>query len=196
MSIGYSSWVDSIKILMYSMMGDSILSGKGSIIEILFDIDNSAVAGDSTLLHLKDVTLSDPHAQSISVNIVDGWFHFVTPEGIEENQPGDKMPPVFRLYQNSPNPFVFATNIRYQLPVESDVSLKIYSHTGQLVRTLESTKKRPGYYIVNWKGCNDKASKVAAGIYFCKLEVHTDPGIHTGRETGDYKAIKKIILLR
>jgi hypothetical protein len=183
MSIGYSSWVDSIKILMYSMTGDSISPSKGSIIGILFDIDSSAVACDSTLLHLKDVTLSDTHAQPISVNIVDGWFHFVS-VGVKEFSKAENNPSTYKLRGNVPNPFTLKTTIYYYLPVKSDVSLKVFSFTGRLVRILVGENKGAGYHTISWDGRDDKGKKVASGIYFCKLE------------TSRYSAIKKMILLR
>ena len=178
MDIGRNTWTDSIMVLLYSISGDSILPGTGPLIEILFDIDSTAAVGDSTLIHVKSATLVDPAAHPISVDVEDGWFHFTAPVVIEENQVSSTMPSIFRLSQNSPNPFVFTTTIRYQLPIESDVSLKIYSYTGQLVRTLVNTRKESGYYIVSWKGRNDNGKRVSAGIYFCKFEAPT--GLGTG----------------
>jgi len=190
MNFGYSSWADSIKVLMYSIAGDSISPGTGPIVEILFNIDSSAVAGDSALLHLKDAILSDPHAQPISVNTVDGWFHFTTPVGVEDNQVSGKIPHSFAFLGNSPNPFVLTTNIRYQLATESEVSLKIYSCTGRLIRTLIDGRQKASYYTISWDGCGENGKKVATGIYFCKIETYAGPGV------SGYTAISKIIFLR
>ncbi len=77
MNLGYSIGEDSIKVILYSIMGDSILPGEGPIVEILFDVDGGAVLGDSTLLHIKDCVLSDPSAQPIPCIIEDGWFYFL-----------------------------------------------------------------------------------------------------------------------
>jgi len=181
MSVGYSSWTDSIKILMYNITGDSILEGTGPILKILFDIDTNAVAGDSTPLHLKDVVLSDPRAQSISVNTVDGWLHFVS---VGMNELSKANPSTYMVGRNIPNPFTSRTTICYQLPVRSDVSLKIFSFTGQLVRTLVDERQRAGHHIIWWDGCDDNGRRVAGGIYFYKIT------------TPNYTATRKMILLR
>jgi len=78
MDIGYNTWSDSLKVLIYSISGDSISPGENAIIQVLFDVDDSAVLGDSTLLQLKDCVLSDPGAQPILCISQDGWFHFIT----------------------------------------------------------------------------------------------------------------------
>ncbi len=77
MDLGYNTWQDSVKILVYSASGDSILPGTGSIVEIFFSADTGASVGDSTLLHLKDYIVSDPLAHSIPCVAEDGWFYFV-----------------------------------------------------------------------------------------------------------------------
>ena len=77
MNIGSNIWSDSLKVLLFSMTGDSISPGEGAIVQVMFDVDNSAVPGNSTLLHLKDCVLSDPEAQPIPCVAEDGWFYFV-----------------------------------------------------------------------------------------------------------------------
>jgi hypothetical protein len=88
---------------------------------------------------------------------------------IDPNATGDfvdeTMPDRFALYQNYPNPFNPATTIRYQLPIESDVSLRIYNLMGQQVATLVNESKAAGSYEVSWN-----ASDVASGIYYYRLE--------------------------
>lgn len=88
---------------------------------------------------------------------------------IDPNASGDlvdeTMPDRFALYQNYPNPFNPATTIRYQLPIESDVSIRIYNLMGQQVATLVNESKAAGSYEVSWN-----ASDVASGIYYYRLE--------------------------
>jgi flagellar hook assembly protein FlgD len=55
---------------------------------------------------------------------------------------------------------------------------------GQKVRTLVDEPKRPGHYEVIWDGKDDKGKEVASGIYFYQLT------------SGDYKEIKKMVLVR
>ncbi len=95
-----------------------------------------------------------------------------------------KLPKVFGLYQNYPNPFRLTTTIKYQLPVETNVSLKIYDVMGRLVRRLVDTKQKPGYYTARWDGKAENGQKAASGVYFYRLE------------TKEYKSTKKVVRLR
>lgn len=93
-------------------------------------------------------------------------------------------PASFDLAAPMPNPFSGQAQIRYQLPVASKVSLKVYNITGQLVRTLVDEVKAPGFYSASWNGHGDNGQALSNGIYFYSLEA------------GNYKATKKITLIR
>ena len=75
-------------------------------------------------------------------------------------------PAAFALYQNYPNPFNPVTNIKYQLPNESHVVIKIFNQSGKLVRTLFNNNQFPGIYDIHWNGKNDKGQSVSSGLYF------------------------------
>lgn len=84
-----------------------------------------------------------------------------------------------------PNPFRSATAIRYQLPKACHVTLKVYDMTGRLVKMLVDDNKKPGYYQIAWEGGEDGSrAKIASGVYFCRMQA------------GDYKSVKKLIVLR
>jgi photosystem II stability/assembly factor-like uncharacterized protein len=92
----------------------------------------------------------------------------------------------YHLSQNIPNPAKTRTQIEYQIPNGAPVfvSLKIYSISGNLVRTLMASEKDAGLYRVAWDGHDDNGNKVTAGVYFYRLEA------------GEYKAMKKMVILR
>jgi hypothetical protein len=73
------------------------------------------------------------------------------------------LPTAFAVSQNYPNPFNAKTEIRFALPTASDVTINIYSITGQVVGTI-SGHYEAGNQSVVWDGSN-----VASGIYFYKL---------------------------
>lgn len=101
-----------------------------------------------------------------------------------------KSPKAFAMRQAFPNPFIGETTIRYQLPEESHVALKIYNASGQLVNTIVDEIQKPGYYSVEWNSKDDSGRKLASGVYFYRIEVHTGLG------TGEFTSTRKLILLQ
>lgn len=90
----------------------------------------------------------------------------------------------FKL-ESYPNPFIATTTIKFALPKASQVSIKIYDVGGRLIKTLINKKLEAGYHTVDWNPQN-----LPQGIYFSKIQVHTD------LETGNYTETKKIVLLK
>jgi len=76
-----------------------------------------------------------------------------------------EIPDKFSLYQNYPNPFNPSTTIRYQIPKEQIVMLKIFDIMGKEIETIVNEKQSPGAYEVNWN-----ALKFSSGVYFYKIE--------------------------
>jgi len=108
--------------------------------------------------------------------------------GTKEKTP-TLLPKIYKLAQNYPNPFNSNTVISYQLPVTSEISLKIYNIAGQEVRALVDTRQKPGYYKIVWDGRDNNGNSVNSGIYFCRIEVQTSLG------TKDYIETRKMILV-
>ena len=73
-------------------------------------------------------------------------------------------PSSFQLFQNYPNPFNPATKIRYQLPEESKVVIKIYDIMGTEVVTLVNDKKEPGTHEVELN-----AKNLSSGTYIYRI---------------------------
>jgi hypothetical protein len=74
------------------------------------------------------------------------------------------VPTRFSLKQNYPNPFNPATNIKFDLPKTSFVSIKIYDVSGREVETIVNEKLQAGKYETRWNG-----SSYSSGVYFYKL---------------------------
>lgn len=73
-------------------------------------------------------------------------------------------PRVFALAQNYPNPFNPSTTIKYSVPSDGLVSLKIFNILGQEVMTLVNATMKAGTYSVRWD-----ASRFATGVYLYRL---------------------------
>lgn len=88
-------------------------------------------------------------------------------------------PSLYALGQNYPNPFNPSTIIRYDIPEESYVTLKVYNVLGQVVATLID-------------GVQDAGSKTAvldgkdlpSGLYFYRLQA------------GTFSDVKKLLLMK
>jgi hypothetical protein len=80
------------------------------------------------------------------------------------------IPDKFTLEQNYPNPFNPTTIIKYSLPKEVDVTLKLFNMRGQEVITLVSKKQLAGNYAVEWNGRDNNGIAVSTGIYFYRIQ--------------------------
>jgi len=82
---------------------------------------------------------------------------------------GGPAPTVYSVSQNHPNPCRSTTTIRYQIPVEGHVSLRVYDLSGRLIRTLEDGIKQAGIHHVSWDGKDDSGMKAGNGVYFYRM---------------------------
>lgn len=73
-------------------------------------------------------------------------------------------PASFELLQNFPNPFNPSTTIAYQLPAESNVSVKVFDLLGREVAVLANRKQPAGHHTVSWDG-----SRQASGMYVYEM---------------------------
>jgi hypothetical protein len=81
------------------------------------------------------------------------------------------LPQTYSLSQNYPNPFNTSTIIRYEIPEQSAVSLKVYNVMGQEIKTLVKKDQQAGYYEVTWDGRDEEGQEVSTGIYLCNLKI-------------------------
>jgi 1,4-alpha-glucan branching enzyme len=118
-----------------------------------------------------------------------GEFHIYTsvklptpPEGIltdVQEQQNNNIITEFRLEQNYPNPFNPATNIKYSVPEQGMVTLKVYDILGSEVTTLINEVKSSGTYEIRFD-----AGNLSSGVYFYTIK------------TGTYMQTKKMLLLK
>ncbi len=98
----------------------------------------------------------------------------------------EQIPVSYGLAQNYPNPFNPSTVIRYQLPVESFVTITVFNVLGQEVATLVDGMRDAGYESVQWDAAN-----VPTGIYFYRINAvsTTDAGF-------SFSETKKMMLMK
>lgn len=88
-------------------------------------------------------------------------------------------PTSFTLSQNYPNPFNPITTIRFAVPQNEIVKIKVYDFLGVEIATLVNREMNSGSYEVDFNG-----KTLASGIYFVRMEA------------GKFVETKKIVLLK
>jgi hypothetical protein len=90
------------------------------------------------------------------------------------------VPKDYVLFHNYPNPFNPSTNLKFQLPVDTKISIHIYDTGGRLVRTLLSNVLyNTGEHIVKWNATNSSGKNVATGMYI--YQFIADKVVKTGK---------------
>ncbi|MBC8175343.1 MAG: T9SS type A sorting domain-containing protein [Candidatus Marinimicrobia bacterium] len=91
------------------------------------------------------------------------------------------LPEEYALHANYPNPFNAVTTIRYDLPEDSFVVLKIYDLLGREIRTLINFKQAAGFKTILWDGKDNHGNKVPSGMYiyrFSAKSLESDKQFH------------------
>jgi hypothetical protein len=104
-------------------------------------------------------------------------FTTTCPPGVK--QISSEIPAEYKLYNNYPNPFNPATNIKYQITNNKFTTLKIFDVLGREVKSLVNEFQKAGVYEVSFD-----ATDLTSGIYFYRLQ------------SGDFNEVKKMILIK
>jgi Fibronectin type III domain len=108
-----------------------------------------------------------------------------TKSSITLNNSGE-VPTGYFLGNNYPNPFNPSTNIKFGIPFNSFVELKIYNSIGIEVESMLGNNLSAGTYQVRWN-----AGNYTSGIYFYRLIVN---GVNPGKN--NFTEVKKMILIK
>jgi hypothetical protein len=104
--------------------------------------------------------------------------------GVEESELPASPPEVIALHQNTPNPFIEQTEIRYALNEGASITLGVFDISGQRVQALVNGFEENGVYSVIWDGKDESGVTVGSGIYFYRLTA------------GEIRITKKLVLLK
>ncbi|MCK4296430.1 MAG: T9SS type A sorting domain-containing protein [Candidatus Marinimicrobia bacterium] len=160
----------------FTIINDQLIPGHGNTSsrnEYQY-IDRNVINGIGYWYQLEDVS----HAgETEKHNIVS-----TVPKGREEL---GMIPDDFQLFPCYPNPFNPTTNISFNIPENSHVTLRIIDLRGNLVNVLVDKEQSCGYYEVIWDGRDIHNYLVGNGVYFYQLT--TNKG---------FKSTGKMIFLR
>ncbi|MFI5406815.1 MAG: T9SS type A sorting domain-containing protein, partial [Nitrososphaerales archaeon] len=136
----------------------------------------SNLAGSCAVFHDRD---NDGDMDMTGIDERQDLLILFTNSPVTEINSEENIPDEFILLQNYPNPFNPGTVISYQLPMNSNVTLKIYDILGNEITTLVNEQKEPGTYEIYFD-----ASGLSSGMYYYTL---TSSG---------FSETKKMILLK
>lgn len=149
------------------------IKGSGTLVSDLFTIDQSTGAG--TLIG------------SVGIKDLTGLGYSPMVTSIEEENV--VTPSAFNLEQNYPNPFNPNTQIKFSLPIASNVKIVIYNLIGEVVSELVNTQLNSGVHSINWYASDNSGKKVSSGVYFYELKAN-------GVDGSQFSQIKKMMLLK
>jgi len=93
--------------------------------------------------------------------------------------PQAQVPQSFKLYQNYPNPFNPSSKIRFDVPKDGEVTIRIYDILGREIATLSSGKWTAGIHEVVWN-----AQNIPSGVYLVRMTAE------------NYVSVMKLILAK
>ncbi len=113
-------------------------------------------------------------------------FYDVVPTSVTAiNTENSTVPVQYNLYQNYPNPFNPGTKIKYSIPYESHITLKIYDILGKEIKELVNETQTPGVHLVNFN-----AADLTSGIYFYRITAASL------KNKSQFTSVKKLILIK
>jgi hypothetical protein len=107
-----------------------------------------------------------------------------TTDVVEEDIIETGVPKEFVLNQNYPNPFNPSTTIKFNIPDDGLVTLKVFDILGNEIASLVDEKMNAGYYSLLFNG-----SKFASGLYFARLTMQLN-------ETKPYTKTIKMMMIK
>lgn len=162
----YHKTGDLLRTLMYDRFAEKYIdAGVNFMANMPFVISNPE---DINLDKIVLVDLNKKKVINIQVNVVYG-----TPVPLD-----------YILYQNYPNPFNPNTSVKFQVPQDGLVTIKIFDMLGQEVATLLSDNIQKGTYTLNWDGRDKNGNYVSSGSYMYRMTA------------GDFVQTKKMMFLK
>ena len=162
------------------------------------DVNEDGIVNISDLIAVAAGINNGIAAPTLNVHSIQRWItdilqlkdnNLVTQKGISnlEILLASLIPKTTTLLPNYPNPFNPETWIPYQLSEQSDVTLRIYTLSGELIRTISMGIQQAGLYqdrshAAYWDGKNEVGEPVASGIYFYEFIA------------GNYSATKRMVI--
>lgn len=135
-----------------------------SVSDSIYVYDEVFNPADST--YTRTVREAKPNPNRVFLRVLSG-------DGISVDIVNERVivPSDYVLHGNYPNPFNPSTTFSFTLPIDKQISVRIYDVTGRMVRTLiDGEWYAAGTHQATWDGNADSGSPVASGTYLYTLE--------------------------
>jgi len=160
----------TVTVVVVNTSGGTVERAEDVLVRIPYTFKGDR--SDRTVVELTDLKAAGMAGESLPVTIREKRIDISV------------VPSVFALHQNYPNPFNPVTEIQFDVPKESQVTLTIYNIMGQEVTTLTNSTLKAGFHSVRWDGTNGLGEQVSTGLYFYRL---SSPA---------FTSIKKMIMVK
>ncbi|MFH1313104.1 MAG: alpha amylase C-terminal domain-containing protein, partial [Candidatus Eisenbacteria bacterium] len=118
-----------------------------------------------------DAIASDGYPQSVEIALARMALVILRPAGGSGIDRPDGPAAGFRLHVPYPNPTAAGMRIAFDLAGPGQARLSIHDIAGRLVRVVDEDTYPAGRSEVSWDGTNRRGDRVAAGVYFVRIEV-------------------------
>ncbi len=120
--------------------------------------------GTPIIFKLDSVLVVNSYGKHLLVSTESGGFVTGISDGENNGTPSE-----FRMYPNYPNPFNPSTRISYDLPMDSDVMLRVLDLNGKEIYTFAVKRQSKGRYTIVWNGEDSRGKKVPSGMYLYQM---------------------------
>ena len=172
---------DSVDVAVTGFTADTIavslsLDGGATYPTTLGSLFNVAPGTDRALTFFVDPSMMTNQAKvraiarkgaTVMTSYSDSLFVISIPTAVESET--STVPARFALSPNNPNPFNPVTTIHFDLDRSGSATLRVYSVSGALVRTLVEKQLPAGRYRTLWDGRDAGGRPVASGVYIYRL---------------------------
>ena len=154
--------------------------------EVSYDwyLNSTHVRQDSSYIYRALTFPFVPRTDTLQLVVSNGFnstdnIWLINVENLTDHNETTLLPTEFSLSQNYPNPFNPSTQIKYELPKQVSVNLKVYDLLGREITALVNEDQAAGYYDLKFDG-----SGISSGTYYYRIQA------------GDFVETKSMLLLK
>ncbi len=164
--------------VFYIKRNDLAFSGRNSVFYGATMYDVTGDGKEDIIIHLDDII----------TNVGMRLFTFIYKANFSVDvEETETLPERFHLYQNYPNPFNPSTSIRFEIPEQAFVSIKVFNILGKEIITLIEKELTPGSHTIDWEARDSNGKLLPSGVYLIRLNA-------VNSVSNNSKTIKTVLL--